>query len=542
MDSYLVIIPALLVLILSISTHRVLPSLLVGIVSAGLIATKGNLIQTFWLALTRMFAETGISDLYHMTGSYQRVALFGFLAFLGILIEIITHTGAIKVYTNLFMRYIKSAKQAQMACLVLAWFFFLDDYLDSLIVGSVMRPITDKFGIPRIKLAYLINAMAAPLAILIPASSWTGIITTQFTITGIDPQAAQPLIAIDSFFLLLLVLPFIVYALLSILNAWFVVLANISFGIMHKHETIARETGNLFGNGKTIESKYDTMSDHDASISDMLIPMLSFVLVTIGLLLYTGDSALIGGKNNFLWTLINANSLYALFCGSLTAVLISGARFLYKKQGTWRDLMSLVFEGISLLKLPLLLLLAAWTFAAIMEKDLNMGAYVADSLLTVVNLHFVPLIFFISATLTTAATGSSWGTITLLIPLTLPVLVHLIGTPPLDASAVYTIAPVMASLLSGTIAGSHLSPITDAMIISSTSSRCDHATHTRSMVSYSIAPLIGSIVGILIIGFVPHWGYSKLLLLVLSTSILITFAITLLFNYLFKLRSGRTSS
>ena len=448
MNNFIIIIPPILVLALALITRRVFPSLIVGIVSASLIATSFNPIQAFTLAVKRLFDQTGIKDVLFLTGDYDRIALFIFLILLGILIEIITHTGAMKVYTRRLMRYIKTGVAAQLACLTLSCFFFLDDYLNALVVGSVMRPITDKFKIARAKLAYLINAMASPIVLLIPASSWTGVITTQFAVSGVQHPATQTtLLGVDSFFLLLATIPFMLYPLCSILNAWFVVLTRTSYGTMAVHEELAVKTGNLFGGSTPLGNPHDEKIPDDASIADMLIPMATFFVVCLGMLLYTGDSALLGGPNGLFKTLINANSVAALCTASIVSVAISSFRFLYKRQGTPRVLGKLAFEGISMLKVSLMLLLAAWTFSAIIEKDLHVGAYVAQALGSSIPLTFIPIILFLLATITTASTGSSWGTIMLFTPLALPLVINLIGTPPLAASAVYTLAPIIAALL-----------------------------------------------------------------------------------------------
>jgi len=542
MNNFIVIIPPILVLALALITRRVLPSLIVGVASASLIATKFNPIQAAILAGKRFIEQTGIKDVLFLTGDYDRIALFVFLILLGILIEIITHTGAMKVYTQRLMRYIKTGYAAQIACLTLSCFFFLDDYLNALVVGSVMRPITDKFKIARAKLAYLINAMASPIVLLIPASSWTGVITTQFAVSGVQhPATKTTLLNVDSFFLLLAAVPFMLYPLCSILNAWFIVLTRTSYGKMAVYEKLAVKTGNLFGGSTPLDNPHNEEIPDDASIADMLIPMATFFVVCLIMLLYTGGSVILGGPNSLFKTLINANSVIALCTASIISTAIGTFRFLYKRQGTVTTLGKLAFQGVSTLKMSLILLLAAWTFSAIIEKDLHVGAYVAQALGSSIPLMLIPLILFLLATLTTASTGSSWGTIMLLTPLALPLVINLIGTPPLDASAVYTLAPIIAALLAGAVAGAHFSPITDATIISSTSARSYLFDHNQTMMSYSLAPFIGTIVGYLIIGIGQKLSYITLFAVSFSTTLAITLAYTKIRAILLKINNKADS-
>ncbi len=503
----LVLVPPALVLIMALLTRNVTISLLLGIFSAGFIASNFTFSQTVTMVIQRLISQTGIPELLHKTGSYDQAVMFGFLMCLGILIEFLSHTGGLRVYTKTLLKRIHSGRGAQLVSLLLSCCFFIDDYFNALMVGSIMRPITDHYRICRAKLAYLINAVTSPLAVIIPASSWVGMMLTQFEASGVTKVAASySLIVIDPFHLYLSIVPFLFYPFLSIITAWFMVTRNISYGLMHKFETTAEQTGNLFGDKEPLPGRAESLMHHGSS-SDIMLPLSLFIIVCMSVILYTGNYYLFGGTHSLFKAFMSGNTVLGLFSASFSAALVSGVSCLIKKQASLKKLGQLTVQGYFLMQNSILILWLAWTLSTLLENDLHTGQYIAPFLLKVISISMMPLIFFLVATMTSISTGSSWGTISFLIPLALPLMVNLVGHPPLDVSHLSLVAPVIAAILSGAIAGCQLSPITDATVMASASAACYHMDHAQTMASYSLAPLLGSTVAFFLSGLLFQYSY-----------------------------------
>lgn len=512
-QGFLVVLPVLVVFTTALLTRKVIFALLLGVVSAGFIACGFAPVESITLIAKRVFEQTGIPDIINHTGSYGKICLFGFLTLLGILVELLTHAGGIHATARRLLRYVKNARQAQTTTLLLSIFFFIDDSLNALMLGAIMRPLSDFFRVPRIKLAYLFNSVASSLALIILASSWTGVILAQLEATGVNKIATPgTLITGDSFYFLLQTLPFMIYPFLSIFAAAYVVRKSISFGAMREQEIRARETGDLFG-GKacTYHAQPDLESSNNTgSILDIIMPIVTFMIVYIFVLLYSGGYVLLGGAKSAFDAIINANNTYAFFWATLSALAIAATLFIIKK----REIKSLVLtagRGILVMKRTLAMLLLAWTFSYFLEHDLGTGSYMAHALLPLISLTFAPVLVFCAATVMVIGIGSSWATIALLIPVVLPVMAHIAGTTPLAASQFLIIAPTLGALLSGTVAGSQFSPITDAGIIAALGAQCNHLDHVRTMASYALPTLIGGTVSFVILGYAapiltPLWA------------------------------------
>ncbi len=509
--SALVLVPPCLIFALALLTRNVLISLLVGILAAGLIATNFSVLPALGLVTSRLIEQTGIPDVLYHTGSYDKILMFGFLIFLGILIECMTFTGGLRIFTRALLKSLTTRRTAQMASLALSCCFFVDDYLSALMVGSIMRPITDHFKVPRAKLAYLLNSVSSPLAVLVPASSWVGMILTQLEASGVHKMAIPgSLIITDPFRLYLYIVPFLFYPILSIFAAWYVVTRNISYGLMHRYEEQSLRDGNLFG-GKTELVMHKELPDsaQTGSIWDVILPLIIFIIVCVTVLLATGHYTLFGGTSSLSAAFMSGNSIFALCAGSVCATVMIALSITLKKTVTPSRLVSLSWQGFMLMKNSLIILWLAWTLSTMLQTDLHTGEYVARLLSNTLDLTLIPVIVFLASALTTASTGSSWGSIMLLMPLALPLIVKFLGNPPLvSLDDLYQIAPVIGALLSGAIAGSHLSPITDATVMASTSAQSYHLDHVQTQAGYSLAPLTGAALAFLCVGFLhqsPFW-------------------------------------
>jgi Na+/H+ antiporter NhaC len=513
----IVIVPPLLVLTCAIITRRVLASLVLGIVAASAIFCSYSPI-----AMAGHIGET----LYAILSSPSKIYLFSFLAAMGTLIELMTHSGGITAYTKFLRRFIKTERTAQATSVVLSNTLFLDDYLNGLVTGSIMRPLTDSFKIPRIKLAYLLNSMCSPLGILVPATTWTALILGLFQTAGItEISGPGQVFAADQFITFLSVIPFIFYPIFTIFSVWLIILKPISFGLMRKHEQIAQKTGNLFG-GATPPTGFETIETHGGSMAHFILPMGTFLITLVLAILFLGNSVLLGGANGFIATL-NADPnliLKSLLCASLFSLGALNALLWREGRFSVTNLFHAALKGLMLMKNSILVLTLAFTLGEILEQ-LRTGVYIALLIKASLPLFLLPLLVFALATITTASTGSSWGALSILMPVTLSTLASLAtGMPPFALFAVPAFFPTLGGLLAGSVAGAHISPITDATVVAAMSARANHLEHVRSQISYSIPAIIGACIALLISGLTYTWHPGLTLVCALSAGIAITAA------------------
>lgn len=497
MNSWIVLLPPLLVLACAAATHRVISSLLLGIFSASIITNNYVIGTTIWHILTSLQEA--------IIGHW---ALFIFLAILGTLIEMMTHAGGITAYTNFLRRFVTTPRSAETASLMLSCTFFLDDYLNGLVTGAIMRPLTDVFRIPRIKLAFLINAMSSPLCLLIPATTWVALILGLFQAAGISDEAAaatKTIIAADPMLTYFSVFPFIFYPFLILFSAWFIVRNRLSFGLMKEHEDIARTTGNLFGGKQEIFT--GTTMPTEGSMLSFVVPIATFVILLFGSIIYTGQHWLFGGTNGFIGMLSTANIILCLLFASACATTALCLLLAFQHKFSSSILSRATLQGISLMKNSLIVLTLAFTLGIILDKNLHTGTYLAQIISSALPVWILPLLVFMLAAIMTAATGSSWGTITILMPLCINTLVGLSGTAtlPLSIAAIPTFLPTIGGLLSGSVAGAHISPITDATVVAATSARAHHIDHVKTMIAYSTPAIIGTCCALLITGITYTW-------------------------------------
>jgi tetracycline resistance efflux pump len=502
------LIPACFAILIALITKRVIAGLATGVVTAAFIASHYSLKETLYLIVTRIGTETNIINLFTQAGSYEKLYMFGFLITLGVLIQLITHSGGISAYTRFIAQHLKSKRSLETTSLVLSCLFFIDDYLNSLMVGAIMRPLTDKFLIPRIKLAFLINAMSSPLCVLIPATSWVAMILMQLEISGVTISTSPTtLIAEDPFKMYMQTLPFLFYPLLIVFSALMVVRFQLGFGTMLKQEQLAQKTGQLFGGKVPLNNSAPTAAPGDGSLLDFFIPIITFIVIFIGALLYSGNFFLFNnGDRTFLSALQHGNSFAALFIAGISSLLFSSAFGIFTKRILPSQLPSLFYSGFILMHNSILMLILAWTLGSLLKDDLCTGQIVASLLSDTLNLYLLPCIFFIIATILSASIGSAWGSIIFLLPLALPMITRLaqLSLPLLPEQAGWLVVPTLGAILSGAIAGGHFSPIADATIFASTSSGCYHLDHVKTQISYSLPAFIGAIISFITVGILAQ--------------------------------------
>lgn len=490
--SWIVLLPPLAVIAIACLTHNVLYALLSGVITASLIACQGNIGASATLLLKKFGEATSLTDLWHNTACYDHAYTLGFLVALGIIIELITHAGGLEAYGRLMHRWITRKKQVEAAPLFLSPLFFLDDYLNNLVGGAIVRPLFDQFHLARAKLAYMLNALSSSQSLLIPASSWLAFIVMQLQSAGIS-CAASSLITADAFTLYVQTIPYLLYPILSIASVWIVVGLDISYGPMEKAEEKARE--HTYVNHQESRPK--------GTLSNFFIPLLSFLGgIPVALLIlaqwhpWQTCTTLCGA-------LANTDALFsALWWASIGALCISSIYLYATSALTASKLRTLFLAGASSMKSSVLLLTLAWMFASFLKHDVPTGAYLAKHLMNHAPHSIIPALCFVTATLITAIAGSSWGMIGIMIPLVLPLVTTMSNLPtPLLPALIPLLLPVLGAVLSGAAAGPHISPITDAAIISSATAQITPIQHIRTMLPYCVPPLLCTLAGFLALPF-----------------------------------------
>lgn len=509
------LIPPILVLLAAGITRNVIASLALGIVTAALIFTNFAPLDTF-RTIIEAFNGAIVTDV-------TTLQLFAFLVLLGTITELLTHIGGIAAYTKMLLKRLATKRGVETTSLIHSKIFFLDDYLNSLVTGSIMKPLTDAFSIPRAKLAYLLNTMSSPLCVLIPASTWGALILVQLQKAGIsDEPGSTVLVAADPLITYLKTIPFIFYPFLIIGTSWIIVRFSLSFGAMHKQEQIAEQTGNLYGGKPTPVQKIER-TELEGSITSLIIPIATFILSVVFFVLWAGNNKLLGGTYGFVETLKHTKTTWSLLMASLVTLGVISCMLLIKRSFSFKTIGKACWNGFCLMRNSLTVLILAFTLGYLLNTYLQTGIYLAQIISTSLPLFVLPLIVFLIATVCTASTGSSWGTILLLMPLTVETLASLVQTSAsLSTTDIPTFFATIGALLAGSVAGAHFSPITDATVVSSTSAGAYHMDHVKTLISYATPALIGSCCAFLASGFTYNWGVWYSYFLSISIGAMVT--------------------
>lgn len=493
LGTWIVILPPLLVIASVLLTRRMILSFLVGIISSALIVKQANIFQALSLTSQKLWQTTGLSQLTSIEGflSNWNLMVFLFLILVGILIEMLSKTGAAQAYVTIARRHVRTKKQAESASLILSLFFFIDDYFSALTVGSVMRPLARQYGVHPVKLAFLTTVMATPLAILSPISSWVGEIVLQLKAIGIGPISSTTIVAADPYLVFVNTIAYGFYPIFLIISAWYIVLRSISYGPMCKYDS----------EPATHEA---ATSDHQASptnssLFDFLFPLGLLIATVFTMLLATGGY--FTSSVSLFESIKHASVHQALFTGGLVSVTASSLYFLARKRLTKPSLSGCILEGFHSMFPSIIMLVCAWSLGNILKNDLQTGAYVATVLAGIISLKLFPLVCFIFGALIAWLIGSAWATIGLMFPIMIDMfqkLQHLpLNTPLEDATL---IIPIIAATLSGCVLGTQLSLISDNPIMSAAATGANHLEHVKTMAWYIIPVGIATALSFTLLG------------------------------------------
>ena len=508
LNSWFVLLPPLLVLGTVLITQQLNRALIAGLISAALIAGKGSLAAASSLLITRIINQlTDLDNLY----------LYAFLLILGIIIILFEKSGAAIAFASRLTNRLKTAKSAQTSAILLSSALFIDDYLSCLTTGYIMQPIMDRFSIPRAKLAYIIHSLSGPLVILAPISSWLALITSQLENAGVSPlPSSMTKILSDPFYIYLKSIPYIFYSLILVASVWFIVRKGISFGPMKAQELIAQKTGNLYGGKEPMGHSVSLKDGTHGSLWDLIIPLVTLLVSFVLGIAWAGGYWLFGGTLTFIQAIQKNNQTsLVLFVAALITFLVTILLAITRKTITGTNLKDSIGAGIRLMHTSVIMVFLASTLGLLLRQDLQTGAYLAQILYGIISLAMLPLLFYILSIITALITGSAWGTIALMVPIAIQMVITLLHIPtPASVTDVAILMPVLGAIFSGAVCGNHVSPIAETTIMSANSAGCYPVDHAYTQFWYALPAIIGAGISFGMIGLLIEqatlisWGIS----------------------------------
>ena len=468
------LIPPVVAIVLALITKEVYSALFVGIVIGAMLYSGGNPIG----ALEHFFG------ILHEEVS-NNLGILIFLIILGIIVALMIRAGGSKAYGDWASRSIKSKSGALISTGLLGIVLGVDDYFNNLTVGNVMRPVTDTHKISRAKLAYMCDAVAAPVCIMMPISSWAA------AVSGIID-------GYDGFTLFVQAIPYNFYAILTLIMVFLTAALNIDFGPMKKHEDNAAK-GDLY---TTEERPYANAAEMkfnpNGKVIDLVLPVIVLIVCCVIGLIYTGG--FFNGGMTLQEAFADCSAPDGLSMGSFVALIIIMAFFLIRKAFSFNEMMECLPEGFKLMVPATLILTFAWTISGV-TGSLGAAEFVAgvvDQFGASLQ-NFLPAVIFVIACLLAFATGTSWGTFGILIPIVLKVF-------PVGADGLPTPILMMAigACLGGAVMGDHCSPISDTTIMASTGAQCHHINHVATQMPYAIVVAVVCFVSYVVAGFLPN--------------------------------------
>lgn len=481
------LLPPVVAIILALTTKEVISSLIVGVLSGTFIYALNDtagiieiFVRTFEVAVNLMNEKIGAN-----------ASIIIFLALLGSLVVIITKAGGSKAYGDWASNKIKSKQGAKLATFFLGLLIFIDDYFNCLTVGTVMRPVTDKYKISREKLAYIIDATAAPICIIAPVSSWAVSVISQMNDTGLN--GVQDFVK---------AVPYNLYALLTLIMVVIMCVFDLDFGKMKQFEEDAQNRNGAVDDTSASTHGEDefaniTISDK-GTVLDLIIPICTLIISSVLSMLY------IGGYFNGGMTIAegfgNTDAGIALALSGFFTLIATFFLFVPRKIITFEEFMSGIGSGVKSMVPAFLILTLAWSISGVCRDLLNTGGYVgglveSSSEAGLFLPMFIPVISFLVSGLLAFSMGTSWGTFGILIPI--------IASVCSGIAQDLTIISLSA-VLAGSVFGDHCSPISDTTILSSTGSKCNHINHVASQIPYTLVVATSSSLGYIVAGLTKN--------------------------------------
>ena len=487
------LLPPVIAIGLALITKEVYTSLLAGIITGGLLYSNFNL----ELMINTIFFQEDGGMVYKLADAWN-VGILVFLVMLGILVSMLNKAGGSAAFGKWASKHIKTRIGAQISVMILGVLIFVDDYFNCLTVGSVMRPVTDRHKVSRAKLSYIIDATAAPVCIIAPISSWAAAVTSSV------PEDS----GINGFAVFLQTIPYNLYAILTLVMVLLVTVLRVDFGPMKKHEMNAI-AGDLFTTpGRPYEGNEEEVINEKAHVLDLILPVAVLIASCIVAMVYTGR--FFEGAS-FVDAFAASDASVGLVLGGAVTLVFTFIYYMMRDVLSFEEFAKCIPEGFQSMIAPILILTMAWTLSG-MTNLLGAKYFVADLVANSASAMqgFLPMIIFLVAAFLAFATGTSWGTFSILIPI-------VIGVFPEGQMMVISIA----SCLAGAVCGDHCSPISDTTIMASAGGHCEHVNHVVTQLPYVL--VVGSVcmVGYLLIGIFKVVGLDAIVWLTLPICIVL---------------------
>lgn len=503
--------PPIIAIGLALITKEVYSSLFVGILSGGIIyaAASGTGFEGTFKAVVQDGLITNLSNAYN-------VGILVFLVVLGIIVVLMNKAGGSRAYGEWAAAHIKGRRGVALSTFFLGVLIFVDDYFNCLTVGSVMRPITDKHNISRSKLAYLIDSTAAPICIIAPISSWAAAVSG--TVEGVNGIS-----------LFINTIPYNLYAFLTILMVIFISVSDTDYGPMKIHEDNAKNGDIFTTRNKTYEQDAQPVTERGRVI-DLILPVAILIVFCVIGMIYTGGFF---SGTDFVTAFANCDAAYGLSLGSISALIVIIAYYMLRRVLKFNECMDSIAAGFKQMVPAILILTFAWTLKT-MTNHLEAGAFVSGVVQSATALSvLLPVILFVVAIGLAFATGTSWGTFGILIPIVTsvfePELANIAQTGEIPSMVIICISACLA----GAVCGDHCSPISDTTIMASTGAQCDHVNHVSTQLPYALTVAAVCVVGYLLSGFVQN------VFVVLGFSVALMLAVLFAIRYFVKRKEGR---
>lgn len=495
---FLSLIPPIIAIVLALTTKEVVFSLLAGVLSGSIIyACMAGIGFTGVFTTTVEIMSTKLGE---------NISMILFLCFLGILVTLITKAGGSKAYGNWAASKLKSKRSVLLATGVLGIFFSIDDYFHCLSVGTIMRPVTDKTKISREKLAYQIDAIGAPLCIIMPISSWAASVISYFPEDGSVSGMAAFIRAI----------PMNLYAMLTLVMVFYLsIRTNSDYGPMRRAERLAQQ-GIFSTSGGTEgeeELKQFEKENSTGKVCDLVLPIAVLLILSVTSMLFMGGFFSGQGLSVF-EALGNTDTAGALAFAAFCTLLFAFVYFLARRVLTFKEFFGSIAQGINTMIPACVILTLAWSIGSICREYLMTGDYVAMLVQNSgIPIQLLAPMIFIIACFLSFATGTAWGTFGILIPIIISIC---------EVAAPGMIITCLSATLAGSVFGDHCSPISDTTILSSTGAQCNHLKHVGTQIPYAMTVGVCCIIGYIIAGFTNKLGQAA------STGITLVISLILL--------------
>lgn len=479
------LVPPLLAIVLALVTKEVYSSLFIGVAAGALLYTGFHP----WEAFVAFF---------EIMKNSMNLNILIFDVLLGMIIVLMSKSGGSAAYGKWAGSKIKSKKSAMLATTGLGVLIFVDDYFNCLTVGSVMRPVTDRYKVSRAKLAYIIDATAAPVCIIAPISSWAAAVNSYV------PDDA----GITGFQLFLSTIPYNLYAILTLVMVVFVITTGLDFGLMKIHEKNA-EKGDLFtSGGEEFEQVKEEEISAKGKVTDLVLPVLVLIISAIGAMIYTG---FLGGATDIVTAFSGCDAETSLIFATMITVFFMMLLYLPRKVITFKGFMDSFVEGFKMMIPAIAILIFAWSLKG-MGDALEISTFVKNIVGNNASASVIlPAVLFVVAVFLSFSTGTSWGTFAILVPIAIAMF------PGSENVQMMIIA--VSAVLAGAVCGDHISPISDTTVMSSAGAQSNHINHVTTQMQYAAVVAVVSFIGYIIAGFIHIWwvvlGISLVLLLII---------------------------